>query len=256
MSWLMLLGGLLAHADDAPDDTPLILPAPDAVEDIPSPDAVPVSDEEMLIVAAYSLQQTRRELGQDIREMGYFRPIQLRGRSVYLPYRFWKPRVTVTDDAVLKVRGQRFTPLSPILPGTLMLDPTSVDPNRQPLTLSDDLKTVRSAGPGVLGTAQTTRQLDESTGLIVAELHPELTAWRQAIWDYNRLAREEEIRNRLLSIWRDDARAADARRAAILEMWLNTADSTAGERVRTQIEVFMAGTIQTSDAPFTPTEID
>ena len=59
----------------------------------------------------------------------------------------------------------------------------------------------------------------------------------------------------LVAAWEQDAPAAD-RRAAVLAMWLNTADNDDGERVREMIEVFIDANIQASATPLTAEEIN
>lgn len=210
--------------------------------------------EEMIIVAEYSVQEARRDLDSTLREMGYRRPVRIGDRMVYTPERIWKPRVALTDEGILMVRGRMFTPVAPLVPTTVLFDSTFTDPDRQPLSLSDDMRLVRSEGWGATSTAQRSGERRRAEGQIVDNIYPEYAAWRQALWELNRLHREEEIRERLWAIWQD-SRSADARRAEILQMWVNTADSSDGERVRAQIEVFMQDVVQASPEPYTHAEI-
>ena len=133
-------------------------------------------DEELVVEAEQTVEATRRELDETIRELGYLRPIQLGDTSRYLHPQPWRPRVLVHDDGLIEVRTFRRTPM---MIGALQ--PRAPD-TPQPLTLNEDLEWQRPTGTGgVSGVWSSRRTVQRMESDVLTALVGDVRAWQGAI---------------------------------------------------------------------------
>lgn len=212
------------------------------------PLALAQANETIIIEAERDVVVARAVLDDEILSRGY---IPLRGPHVtrYIHPQLWRPRVRLSEDGMLSIRSWRATPLTFMPAGTLMSDGDMM------LSLAD-LARQPAVAPGVAGLWASRRTQTQMESALLSVLEAPLQDWQDAIWAHQRLIRQDELRLRMHAIWGDSARSFAERRAALLEMWLNTADNDDGQRVQEMLEVFIDETVQTSEHPLTAAEID
>jgi hypothetical protein len=66
----------------------------------------------------------------------------------------------------------------------------------------------------------------------------------------------EAIPQLLEALWTSEDVPATARRAALFEFWDSRTDTPEGEDAKRAAESFLKGVVQTSEEPFSPTELD
>lgn len=220
-----------------------ILSAPATAAD-PEPPGQEVG-EEMIVRADQELALARQRLEQAILDQGFRRSVRHGDRTVFPRPAPWKTKVVLYDDGLVELRTPGLVPMA-----------------GAPWWIRDDEGRIEAAGVDLGGVASGRRTRANVEGRLLDETEPFLAAWRDALWARHlaerRLVRREETR----AAW-FDGRTPDGRvlagpaerRAWLLEQWLHTADSPAGEAMRADLEVFFADVVQRSATPFTADEL-
>ena len=190
---------------------------------------------EIRVVEERTLAEAREGIDVQLKGKGYLRIWRIGDRTWYLNPKLWKPGVVVHDEGFARVRGRRFYPMG-------------VFPTER--------------GQEVYAVVQTRRQVQQQKARLVADLEPYLRQIRDATWQLARADRAVAIRDELVGIWVDgiDAGGSEhptylARRRALSDRWLQTADGEAGRWARGIIGAFIDAEVQTSDHPFGDREI-
>ena len=211
--------------------------------------ADPVPGEEIVVEARANTEAARQALEDALLSLGMVKGPHVGDRTVYRPLRPWKPKVTVYDWGGVKIRARLFQPIG--IGPTIMAD--DMAPSGYPVT------TVTWGVKGTLSGLRTKRNMESRT---FAAIEPELEAWTTALGDEGLARRLVEVRAQVVAIWVDGAApdgsplpTAEDRRAALLAMWLNTADSDPGQRSREVVEAYVDSVVQCSDDPFTEPEV-
>lgn len=204
----------------------------------------PQAGEEIVIEASTELAEARRALDRAIEDLGFRRKVIRDDRTIYPRPALWKSKLVLFDDGRLEVRTPSVVPM--------MLVPRA-------RSGVDSSEVVGVEGAGLWSSPPTTRAVE---GRIYQGLADELADWHDALWARSFAERRMQLREEVLRAWHDglspEGRALPtwrARRAWLLERWLNTADSTAGEAVRVDLEVFIDDVVQRSAGPLTADEI-
>ena len=157
---------------------------------------------EILVEEERNVAATRKALDEVILEHGYLRGIPLGGkRTLYMPHQIWKPRVTVHQEGMVRVKARAVTPL--------ML-----------LT-------------GVFNHPRVARAYESE---LLEAIHPEVVAWREAMSRRGQALRREGLHQLLFEL-RD--LPEDHQRHVLARLWLDTADNDEGEAVRILVETFV-----------------
>lgn len=202
--------------------------------------------EEVIITATKDLAYARVQLEGAIRAQGYRRRVVRDDRVVFPRPQVWKTKLVLHDDGLLELRTPRLVPMG-LAPTTRIDQATG--------------RTVL-AGAEVAGIFSGPRQRRTVEGELLGELEDELQAFRDALWGRSFAERRVAIREEVVRAWFDGVAPGGAalpttaeRRAWLLQRWLDTADSEAGEEVRVDLEIFFDEVVQRSQAPLTAEEV-
>lgn len=202
--------------------------------------------EEVIITATRDLAYAREELEGAIQAQGYRRRVVRDDRVVFPRPKVWKTKLVLYDDGLLELRTPGVVPMG-LAPTTRIHQATG--------------RTVL-AGAEVAGIFSGPRQRRTVEGELLGELADELHAFRDALWARSLAERRLAIREEVARAWFDGVAPGGAalptaaeRRAWLLERWLDTADSQAGEEVRVDLEIFIDEVVQRSPSPLTAEEV-
>jgi len=177
-------------------------------------------DFHVLVEEDRRVEEARKALDHAIRGEGYFPGIALGERTFYMPLKVWKPKVTVHDEGMVRVKARAVQPM--------FITPT--------------------VPPMVVGTWDSPRKARSMESRLLEAIHPDIVAWREAMSDRGQVFRQEEIRGVLLAL---SELPIDQQKAGISALWLNTADNEAGEEIRILLETFALE----AELPFTAVEV-
>lgn len=195
---------------------------------------------EVVVVAERRLSETREGLARSLKDDGYLRVLSLGDRAWYWNRQLWKPGVMVHDEGFARIRGHAFVPLPMVTvretpAGTRVYEATAL--------------------------TQGHRKVQAQRAAVASELEPWLRELRDGHWELARARRRVELQIALARLWFDGIGPDgtflpewDARRAALVARWRDTAPDEAGQWVRDDIEAFVDAEVQTSDHPFAPEE--
>ncbi|MCB9741446.1 MAG: hypothetical protein H6741_29350 [Alphaproteobacteria bacterium] len=227
-AWLLLawLSGAAFAQETPPDD-----------EDAPGM--------EVVIRETPNVTKARADVDLKLEDLGYRKGIHLGRRTLYVNVQPWKPIVILFEEGFVRVHGHSVTPMA-ILP--------------RPQTPDGQPTKVYIEAVGVFGNPRATRALE---GRVVRELHPWVRDWQDAISAEAQAWRKEELRQLARAIWEQgvapDGAALEepsARRMALAELWLYTADNSAGAEARAIVMDYIDQVVQRSGAPYTEAELE
>ncbi|MCB9779794.1 MAG: hypothetical protein H6742_14610 [Alphaproteobacteria bacterium] len=202
-------------------------------------------DEVLVVTAERDLAEARQQVEATLGGMDFGRMVQRDGRTVFRRARLWKARAVFHHDGWLEVKAPLATPqllgVRPLRTGDGQVVGHMVEVHG------------RWSG-GKVASAQEAR--------VVYGAEDALRVYRTALQRRSLALHRTTLRQELVAAWYEGRSpdgallpSPEARRAFVLDRWLQTADNDAGAALRADIEVFIDDVVQPSDTPLTAAEI-
>jgi hypothetical protein len=227
---------------------------PDAAEPEPPPENDPAY--EVVVFGEVQVQQARDAVVERLEELGYDGRVVRRGDAVVYRHEApWYGEVLLHDDGWMRVRRQ---PMH--AEGRQMPWAKRNSPGAWAGCLIWPWLCVRTSGATYSHRKWLGRQ-----SATVAELAPEVETYGDRVADLHTMRTIDDLPDRLAALWEQGRPLEDraqhlgtaiARRRALFDFWASRTDTEWGDQVREAVEAFCRGVVQTSDHPFTPSELD
>ena len=187
-------------------------------------------DETIIVEDTRAEAVALENLERAIRDLGYLQLFTIGGVHRFVPFRLWRPNVTIREWGDVRIRARTFTVMHVgVTPSTARID-------------------------GVMGGPRTARTQETQ---LRQELQPWIDAWNAARLARGQHERENEVRTSLERVWsggigfhREPLATWEERRCAISEFHFTRTETPEGRAVQSIVAGFVATVVQHSPEPY------